>query len=198
MVYLDAATRRQQMVAAARTALTQHGVTGTSLRVVARTAGVPLGTLQYVFPNKDDLLRAVIEDVVAEISEVLASAATTDQGLDHAIRSGLHSFWSTLVTGRSELQLVQYELIAYSLRTAGHEDLARWQYDKYAEAAATWCSVAAELHSEQLALPAAQIGRILVAGVDGLILQYVSRPDDDRAMADLDLLADAIIGQLRK
>ena len=71
MPYVEASVRRQQMVAAARTALSRDGVARTSLRAVASEAGVPLGTLQYVFPSKEQLLRAVIEDVVEEVATVL-------------------------------------------------------------------------------------------------------------------------------
>ena len=198
MAYLEASVRRRQMIDAARTALAEHGVARTSLRVVASTAGVPLGTLQYVFPSKDELLRAVIEDVVTEISDVLAEAATTDQGLEEAIRSGLTHFWSTLVEGHTGLQLVQYELVAHALRTEGQDDLARRQYDRYAEVAATWCTRAAEASGEPLAVPADQLGRLLVAGIDGLILQHVSRPDPARSAADLALLIDAVISVTRR
>lgn len=34
------------------------------MRAVSAEAGVPLGTLQYVFPSKQGLLKAVIGDVV--------------------------------------------------------------------------------------------------------------------------------------
>ena len=71
MPYIEASVRREQLVAAARRALTREGVARTSLRVVAAEAGVPLGTLQYVFPSKEQLLRAVIEDLVDEVAAVL-------------------------------------------------------------------------------------------------------------------------------
>lgn len=45
-----------------------------SVRAVAKEAGVPLGNLQWVFPTKMDLYRALIEDVVDEIIEVLNRA----------------------------------------------------------------------------------------------------------------------------
>src|SRR5262245_28239441 len=130
MPYIEASVRSKQLVAAARSALTRDGVARTSLRVVAAEAQVPLGTLQYVFPSKELLLRAVIEDVVDEIAEVLKGNADLQGGLEHAIRQGLTGFWSQLVETQVNLQIIQYELVTWALRNPGMESLARWQYER--------------------------------------------------------------------
>ncbi|WP_028932616.1 TetR/AcrR family transcriptional regulator [Pseudonocardia spinosispora] len=193
MPYVEAAVRRQQLVAAARGALTRDGVAGTSLRAVAAEAGVPLGTMQYVFPSKELLLRAVIEDVVDEIADVLKGTAELEKGLEHAIRQGLSSFWSQLVADRRNLQIMQYELTTYALRTPGQEHLARWQYERYAGIVAEWCEQAADNAGETCAVSFAQLGRIVVAGIDGLIIQHVCDPDDARSGEDLDATISMLI-----
>ncbi|MFA6577391.1 MAG: TetR/AcrR family transcriptional regulator [Nocardioides sp.] len=193
MSYVEAAVRRQQLIAAARAALATHGVAKTSLRAIAAEAGVPLATMQYVFPSKQQLLRVVIEDVVEEISQVLAAAGATDRGLDHAVRQGLRTFWSQLVAGGGELQLLQYELTTYALRTAGHEDLARHQYERYEAVVADWCRQAAEAADETSAVPFDRLASLLVAGVDGLILQHLCNPDEVRSLDRLAGLADMIL-----
>lgn len=197
MPYVEAAVRRQQFIAAARAALAAHGVAKTSLRIVAAQADVPLATMQYVFPSKEKLLRAVIEDVVEEISGVLQASAATDQGLENAIRQGLDTFWTRLVQGGRELQLLQYELTMYALRTPGSEDLARLQYQRYADVVAQWCRQAAEQAGETAAVSFDHLARTLVAGVDGLILQYVCDPDDARARQGRETLANMVIGLAR-
>ena len=99
MPYVEASVRRERLTAAARIALAREGVANTSPRAVAAEAGVPLGTLQYVFPSKEKLLQAVIENVVEEISEVLKSSAELDRGLAHAIRDVLRtSSWRVLLS----------------------------------------------------------------------------------------------------
>lgn len=193
MPYVEQAVRREQFVAAARAALATHGVAGASVRVVAAEAGVPLATMQYVFPSKAALLRAVIEDVVDEIEEVLRASAAVDQGLEHAIRAGLDGFWGRLVEGGRELQLLQYELTLYALRTAPHQDLARLQYQRYAAVVADWCKRAAENSGESIAVPVGEVARLLVAGVDGLILQHLCDPKAARAREQLTTLADMAV-----
>ncbi|WP_418059712.1 TetR/AcrR family transcriptional regulator [Pimelobacter simplex] len=193
MAYVEASVRRRQLVAAARAALAQEGVARTSLRAVAAEAGVPLGTMQYVFPSKEALLRAVIEDVVDEIVEVLRGTAEVDRGLEHAIRQGLAAFWDQLVSGHVSLQMMQYELTMYALRTAGQEELARWQYERYTAIVAEWFERAAHHAGETCAVPFDRLGRITVAALDGLILQHVCDPDRARSGTDLADVVEMIV-----
>lgn len=193
MAYVQATVRRQQFVAAARSALARDGVARTSLRAVAAEAGVPLGTLQYVFPSKEKLLRAVIEDVVDEIASVLKASAELERGLEHAIRQGLTVFWSQLVTSQIDLQVMQYELTMYALRASGQETLARWQYERYCSVVADWCQQAAHNAGETCATPFGRLARVIVAGMDGLIMQHVCDPNDARSREDLDTMIEMVI-----
>lgn len=193
MAHVEAPVRRRQLVAAARSALARDGVARTSLRAVASEAGVPLGTMQYVFPSKEQLLRAVIEDVVDEIAKVLAGSAELHSGLEHAIRQGITSFWDQLVVGHAGLQIMQYELITYALRTPGQESLARWQYERYADVVADWCQQAAHNAGETCAVPFGRLARVLVASVDGLIVQHVCDRNETRSRGDLDAVIAMLI-----
>lgn len=193
MPYVESAVRTKQVVAAARAVLVRDGVGGTTMRAVATEAGIPLGTLQYVFPSKKGLLRAVIEDVVEEIAELLRRSAVLDGGLEHAIRVGVRNFWSELVVGHRELQLVQYELVTHALRTPDLESLPPWQYERYTAVIADWCRQAAEHSGETSAIPFQRLARVLVAGLDGLILQHVVNPDVDRSAEDLDTIIETVV-----
>jgi AcrR family transcriptional regulator len=193
MAYVESAVRSRQAVAAARVVLMRDGVARTSMRTVATEAGMPLGTLQYVFPTKHGLLQAVIEDVVEEIAAVLRDSAEIDAGLAHAIRNGMRNFWRQLVVEHRELQLMQYELVTHALRSPELESLSRWQYERYFEVVADWCREAADRANERCAVPFDRLARVLIAGVDGLILQNVIDPDAERSSMDLEVLIDVVI-----
>lgn len=198
MVYVEASVRRSQLIAAARRALGRDGVAKTSLRAVAAEADVPLGTMQYVFPSKELLLRAVIEDVVDEIADVIKQSADAAHGLEHAIRTALTSFWTQLVDAQHwGHQVMQYELTVYSLRAAGQEELARWQYERYADVIAEWCQLAASTAGETCRVPFGQLARVILAGMDGLILQHVCDPNQARSRATLDALIETFVGLAR-
>ncbi len=193
MPYVEASVRSKQFVAAARAVMARPGVAATALRAVAAEAEVPLGTLQYVFPSKELLLRAVIEAVIEEISAVLTASVDVDRGLAHAVRQGLTVFWSELVVGQVDSQLMQFELVNYALRQPGLEHLAQWQYQRYADAIAQWCQSAATNAGESSLVGYDQLARLILAGVDGLTMQYACDPDNQRAQADLAVLADMVI-----
>jgi len=192
MARVEASVRAPQLIAAARRVLAREGVANTSLRAVAAEGEVPLGTLQYVFPTRELLLRAVIEDVATEIGQVLADSIQTGDGLAHAIRHSLRAFWTQLAA-EVNLQIMQYELTMYALRTDGQQDLARWQYQSYADVVAQWCESAASNAGEVSAIPYPRLARVMLASVDGLIMQYVCDPDDERAQADLETTIDMLI-----
>src|SRR5262252_9046923 len=194
MPYVEASVRSKQLVAAAQAVLIRDGVGRLTMRAVAKEAGVLLGTVTYVFPSKEMLLRAVIEDVAAGIAEVLKSSADTGQGLEHAIRDGVQRFWTTLVEEQEGLQIIQYELVIYALRTPGLESMARWQYDRYARIVAAWCQEAASNAGETCAVPFDTLARVLVAAVDGVILQYVCDPDMTRLRLDVKAITEMAVG----
>ena len=193
MPYIESAIRTKQAVAAARAVLVREGVGRTTVRAVATEAGIPLGTLQYVFPTKQGLLQAVIEDVVAEIANVLRESAELEAGLAHALRRGIRNFWAELVEDHRNLQILQYELITHALRTPGLEGLAQLQYERYCEVVAEWCEVAATRAHETCAVPFDRLARVVVAGIDGLILQNVANPDPQRSAADLEAVIDMVV-----
>ena len=183
MVYVESTVRSRQIVAAARVVITRDGVASTTVRAVAQAAGIPLGTLQYVFPTKQQLLRAVIEDLVEELASNLLSSVSPGADLEYAIGHGIRTFWNDLVVGDAEgVQLAQYELTTYALRTAGLEELARWQYERYTDVVAGWLLRAAT------PVDARRLARLIVAGIDGLILQYVVNPDPDRGRDDIEAM----------
>ena len=193
MAYVKAAEREEQIVAAAITEFSEKGVPGTTLRAVAARAGIPLGTLHYVFPSKDQLLRAVIMAVIREISDALRAELEVDKGLEHALRHGVGSFWNKLVTSRVGLQIMQYELMTYSLRSDSDEGLAQLQYERYSALVTEFFERAAQAAGERCAVGFDTLGRIALAQVDGLILQYIAKPDLDRARRDLNHALDMLV-----
>ncbi|MEU0405200.1 TetR/AcrR family transcriptional regulator [Streptomyces sp. NPDC006197] len=193
MAYVRAAEREEQIVAAAIRVLSEVGVPATTLRAVAAEAGIPLGTLHYVFPSKDKLLHAVIAGVTRDISDALAAEGELDRGMEHALRQGLTAFWGKLVEGHVGLQLMQYELATYSVRSEVEGGLARLQYDRYSSVVTRFCERAAQAAGERCAVGFDTLGRLALAQIDGLILQYVANPDPERARRDLHHALDMLV-----
>lgn len=108
--------RKAEIVLAAAALLEQRGEAGFSLREVAKTVGMKLASLQYHFPNKSDLMAALLnhimdaylDDVETAISsavddpvEHLKAAARALSGLDGANENTGHlevHLWSMALT----------------------------------------------------------------------------------------------------
>jgi TetR/AcrR family transcriptional regulator, fatty acid metabolism regulator protein len=63
--------RRDQLMGCMIEAIADHGFARASIGEVARRAGVSKGVVTYHFAAKDDLIRAVIADVIASMEEYL-------------------------------------------------------------------------------------------------------------------------------
>jgi len=77
-------TTRERILDAATDLFGLRGVEAVSLDVIAGEVGVAKQTLLYWFPSKDDLVQAVLEAAVLELSVGVEAAirATTDHPLD--------------------------------------------------------------------------------------------------------------------
>ena len=75
---------RQRILAAATDLFGRRGVEAVSLDVIAADVGVAKQTLLYWFPSKDELVGAVLADVAAQLSVVIAAAvrASSDDPLE--------------------------------------------------------------------------------------------------------------------
>lgn len=89
----DAERNRQAILAAAKTVFAQRGL-GASLEDVAQEAGLGVGTVYRRFPNRDALIDALFDDMVASIEHILDESAALPRawdGLVHFLTAMLES-----------------------------------------------------------------------------------------------------------
>lgn len=72
--------KRERLVAAACELVHRQGVAGTTLADIAAAADVPVGNVYYYFKTKDDLIAAVVQAHVAQLTSGIAA-------LEHRHRS---------------------------------------------------------------------------------------------------------------
>ena len=105
----------QTILSSAVQVLCKHGHAGFTTRRVAATALISPGNLTYHFPNKHELLQAVISKLIADYSnrvETFLTNTTTPQSLE--LGSIVH--WLFMDSISEETVLVARELWAMSLR----------------------------------------------------------------------------------
>ena len=103
--------RRDQLVECTIEAIVELGYPRTTVAEVARRAGVSKGVVTYHFPAKDDLIQAVISDVIAEMAGYLEPrlrAADPLQYPERFIAAYLTNWTAYIQThGRDVLALVR-------------------------------------------------------------------------------------------
>src|SRR6266853_3762034 len=187
-----AVERRAEIIAAAIRVLTRDGIAETTTRKIAAEAGVNQAALRYYFGSKDELLFAVLQEMMRLTREIVQTGIPAGRSLHEVIAESIKAFW-VHVEVASELQVMQYELTLYALRHPASAWLAKQQYDGYAAVVETLFQQHFEAAGETCAIPFAELARFVVGGIDGLILQFISDRDTARARRDLDHLIAAVI-----
>lgn len=179
--------RRRRLIEATMAVIARDGLAAASTRAVAAEAGMNQAMLHYSFAGKDALLAAALDEIQAGVARVLADSLAGVADLPAAVDRIARAYWAH-VAATPAFQRVQYELTLYALTTPGQEDLARRQYQGYAEAL-----VAALAHLPTApGTPLPVLAGLSVAAMDGLILQYLATGDREAVEAQLEVLITAL------
>jgi TetR/AcrR family transcriptional repressor of bet genes len=170
-------TTREQIIAAASHVLSEQGYDATTLKAIARAAGLAPGLVHYHFGGKDQLLVEVLQQASQRYTESMAPLRAASPGAVSAAaamaepqrRSVEEPAWYRL----------RYELFALGLRNPaiqpGLQALLASGRDSIA------ASVRSVIGQEQAESDA--IAALLLACFDGLALQYMADPAFDLAAA---------------
>jgi AcrR family transcriptional regulator len=192
----DESSKKEQILAAAIRVLARDGLSRATTRAIAKEANVNIATLHYYFGGKEKLLVAILKQLIQQTSKLIKDVIPGEKGLESALAEGIEAFWEFVETA-PELQVVQYELTVYSLRNANSSWLAKQLYQDYKTLAAR---LLRGLYKETVCMPAIQpeeLADFIIAGLDGLILQYVVERDKDAARRRLDTLIHATQALIR-
>ena len=168
----DMQNNRQKIIDAATALVMERGVKGTSLADIANAAGISKGTLFYHFSAKDDLIYELTEKHFDEITRSKLKKAEQMQGcsLQEILQESILGILHAENRGKLNLYLLQEAVIenpALKSRFA----------DKYVEFQNTMRQflnmVAPPMDNDR----AVAVSRLLVAVLDGLIIQWLLDPD---------------------
>lgn len=185
-------SKRDAIIVAAVTVLAREGLAETTTRKIAAEAGVNQAMIGYYFGGKDDLLLAALQEMMRLTAEIVRAATTELATPERALGDAIRAYWSHVESNHT-LQIMQYELTLYALRRPKSAWLAREQYAGYAALVADLARATFEAADRTCALTYEELARFVVGGLDGLILQYVSDPNQARARRDVEHLIRAAV-----
>lgn len=166
----------------------QQGLDAVSIRTVARAAGVSIGTVQYHFATKDDLLLAAYRHAIDEVTARARTLAARPSSPLAYVRSLLHELLPLDDRRRGELHVA----IAFTARSVHSPRLTELYADGYRALVGT---VTTALHaaladgSLDPSLDPARAATQAVAMADGLAWHLLCAPSvlaPDDAVAALD------------
>jgi AcrR family transcriptional regulator len=184
--------RQAAIIAAAVRVLAREGITETTTRKIAAEAGVNQAMINYYFGGKDELLYAVLQEMMRRTGEITGASLPAHKRFAEALADAVEAFWSH-VEQAPELQVMQYELTLYALRRPESAWLAERQYAGYCAIVADLIRQVSDVTGEPVAEPPDALARFIVGGLDGLILQFISNQDAARARSDLRRLVAAAL-----
>ncbi|GHE08902.1 TetR/AcrR family transcriptional regulator [Streptomyces alanosinicus] len=192
MAHVTAAERRPQLIKAAIDLMTREGVAAGSTRAIASELGVAQATVHYTFGTKEDLYRAVMEQLTHDLVTQVKASAPADAGFEETLTALVAALWRTVREQPASHQLLT-ELSMFALRTPSLREALEGHYREVTEVTALLVTEAAERTGHRLALPASTIARFFLAGFDGLTMQHLSLPDEEAGLPGLQALVSSVV-----
>lgn len=181
---------RQRILDAALSLMSEHGVAGTSMRMLAGAADLNVATLYHHFPSKEELLHAVLAErgYLQRLRTEAPPPTVTRRGTPAA---RLERLVRWLWWASREEEVVWRLLVGESLRgDASARAEAMALVDGVDVAIAGWVG---DLLPE-LADRAGQVGRLVRAMLFSLIVEHLALgPDDERASARIRDLVEVVL-----
>ncbi|MCW3061331.1 MAG: putative transcriptional regulator, TetR family [Capsulimonas sp.] len=186
--------RRRELVSAAYRLIEEKGFEGLRVRDVAAAAGVNIATLHYYFPDKEDLIRGVIEHIVQEfISDNAPIVHNTQMSAADQMQAVIANL-ENRVRDHAGMCVVLNEITSRAHRDASiHETLVEMEAGWRAHLSA----LIAAGHADGSIPPstdAAVTASVLTAMIRGLIIQAVYRLDKPDFQTIAKLVRDWIGG----
>lgn len=172
--------RRLEIMRAALRILGADGPGALTHRAVAQEAGVPLAATTYYFDSKEEIIRESLESLVVEEVERLQAARAAIDVATATPREIAHAIAAVLAVQFKESRdaLAKFEVyLQGARRTDLREAAAGW--------VATFTALARDLFEEWGVADAELAAEVLVAGIDGLLLQQLATTGtiDEAALA---------------
>ncbi|MBB4986853.1 MULTISPECIES: TetR/AcrR family transcriptional regulator [Streptomyces] len=192
MAHVSAAERRPQLIKAAIDLMTREGVAAGSTRAIAAELGVAQATVHYTFGTKEDLYRAVMDQITEDLVAQVERAAPEGAGFEETIAALAGALWRTMSEPATNHQLLT-ELTMFALRTPRLGEARQGHYRQVIEVTAQVVTETAVRTGYELAQPAETVARFFLSGFDGLTMQHLCLPDETAERIGLRALVSATV-----
>lgn len=177
MAYVSAGDRKEQLIEATIAVLRRAGADGVTTRAVATEAGAPLASIHYTFGSLDDLVVAAFERLIDEVGRRITDGLDVSTGYGPCIVDIMQRVAELLDDER-------YGVLLRDLNPTGDRRVEALE-ERYYRVAHDLVDSIAEARRREPAMPRAQLARLIMAAVDGVVLQFAATGDIETARSDL-------------
>jgi AcrR family transcriptional regulator len=178
----NSASKRKLIIEAGKRVIFREGIWNATTRKIAEEAAINLATIHYHFSSKEALLIAVFEDMLHSVRASARADFDRPSSLAERIDRAVTLSWEYSERNLSG-QMMQSELTLYALRTKGMAWLARRQLEEYLDIYSAVFRGASDIAGYR-SLDLKGLSRLVVAGIDGILLQHYADPDASRSLSD--------------
>jgi AcrR family transcriptional regulator len=100
------AANRAAILAAARVVFAEIGFGAASVRDIIRRTDLATGTFYNYFPDKESVLREILDETTGEIRVLVRAARREATTVEDFVRSGFRAYFEYLASDRQTLELV--------------------------------------------------------------------------------------------
>lgn len=179
---------RQSIIDKARELIMAQGVKGTSIADIARTTGMSKGTLFYYYPSKNNLIFDVTDQHFEQVTRTLVKVMTARKNEDprELFKLGFTGIINEAARGQLNLYLVQDAV-------TGNEELKERFKQKYEDWRQMMLQLLKDIFPDNDEKELVLYASILVAVLDGLIIQWLLDPEQVPVAEIADCLAGSLI-----
>lgn len=173
--------RISHIIEASAAVFAREGYAGTSMKDIARQAGVAQGLIHYYFGSKEDLVLAVVRQACAEVLEQTRRSFSEAQG------PPLVRAWAGLQAAeRRAAERPELFRLLIEMAPLGHNNpaLRSQMQDQYTSLVDEVTEMVEELDQQlptPLPIPARDFAGVIIGAIDGLALRGQVDPEADLA-----------------
>lgn len=99
----DPDVRRQEIIDSARELFQSKGIKNTSMNDIAENIGVAKGLIYYYFSSKEELLRAVLDELIGDVDKALKDVAKNNLDFFRKLSTILNIYFKSIQTNQAIL-----------------------------------------------------------------------------------------------
>jgi AcrR family transcriptional regulator len=186
-----------QILLAAFHCIVERGIAATSTHAIAARAGLNQGIIHYYFKSKDDLLKRLVEilfhNFISNIQTIAKSPFSPAERLETLIESGY-----TFMDSRRDEFIVMIAFWAHAVSVGGAVlNLFKEHFGRFRETVRMALGEKRDLSPEK-SRAIDSVALLIVAGVQGIGLQYALERDARRVESSKRFLKDLLRDALKR